>query len=387
MKKVNVGIVGSGFIAAIHIDSYKKVFGIDVCLKAVASTNEKVKSFAEKYSIEKVYPRFEQLLEDPEIDVIDICTPAHLHEEMIIRAMEAGKNVICEKPMTGFYGTGDVNIGSSVSKEIMYRDVIKRMDKLKEVIEQSGKLFMYAENWVYAPSITKFAEIIKARRSKILLLKGEESHSGSHAAHAALWEFTGGGALIRQGCHPLSAILYLKQVEASARNEEIHIESIVAEVGDITNHLNEQDRGVLAARPVDVEDWANVSITFSDGTKAAVMAGDMIVGGIRNIVEVFTPESAHICNMNPNNSALSFFANETNLENIYISEKVETKQGWQFVSPMEEHVRGYVDEFQDFMECVAHERTPKSDFALAYNTTKAIYAAYWSAAEGKRIYL
>ena len=124
MKKVNVGIVGSGFIAAIHIDSYKKVFGIDVCLKAVASTNKKVQSFADKYEIEKVYTRFDQLLEDPEIDVVDICTPAHLHEDMIIRALEAGKHVICEKPMTGFYGTGDANIGHTVSKEEMYHDVI-----------------------------------------------------------------------------------------------------------------------------------------------------------------------------------------------------------------------------------------------------------------------
>ncbi|WP_066068098.1 Gfo/Idh/MocA family protein [Neobacillus soli] len=387
MKKVNVGIVGSGFIAAIHIDSYKKVFGIDVCLKAVASTNKMVQSFADKYGIEKIYTRFDQLLEDTEIDVVDICTPAHFHEDMIIRALEAGKHVICEKPMTGFYGTGDANIGHTVSKKEMYHDVMKRMDKLREVAEQSGKLFMYAENWVYAPSITKCAEIIKARKSKVLLLKGEESHSGSHAAHAALWAHTGGGALIRQGCHPLSAVLYLKQVEAQARNEEIHIESIVAEVGNITNHLSEQDRGVIAARPVDVEDWANVSITFSDGTKAAVMAGDMIVGGVRNLVEVFTPDSAHICNMTPNNHALSYFANERNLEDIFISEKVETKQGWQFVSPMEEYVRGYVDEFQDFMECIAFGRNPKSDFNLAYDSTKAIYAAYWSAAEGKRIYL
>ena len=331
---------------------------------------------------------FEQLLEDPDIDVVDICTPAHFHEEMIIRAMQAGKHVICEKPMTGYYGTaGADNIGHTVSKEAMYHDVIERMDKLKKVVKQSGKLFMYAENWVYAPSITKCTEIIKARKNKLLLLKGEESHSGSHASHAALWSHTGGGALIRQGCHPLSAILYLKQVEAQARKEQIHIDSVVAEVGNITNQLSEKDRGVLAARPIDVEDWANVSLTFSDGTKASIMAGDMIVGGVRNNVEVFTSESAHICNITPNNHTLSYFANETNLDDIFISEKVETKQGWQFVSTMDEYVRGYVDEFQDFMECVVYERQPKSDFNLAYETTKAIYAAYWSASEGKRIYL
>ena len=388
MKKVNVGIVGSGFISEIHCDSYKKVYGIDVCLKAIASTNKKVQSFADHYGIENVYTSFEQLLEDPTIDVIDICTPAHFHEDMIIQTMEAGKHVICEKPMTGYDGAeGKENIGHTVPKETMYHDVIERMDKLRGVVEQSGKLFMYAENWVYAPSVTKCTEIIQARKSKLLLLKGEESHSGSHAVHAALWSKTGGGALIRQGCHPLSAILYLKQVEAQARNEQIHLKSVVAEVGNITNQLSEEDRGVLAARPIDVEDWANVSLTFSDGTKASIMAGDMIVGGVRNIVEVFTSESAHLCNMTPNNHTLSYFANDRNLEDVFISEKVETKQGWQFVSTMEEYTRGYVDEFQDFMECIAYDRQPKSDFNLAYDSTKAIYAAYWSASEGKRVYL
>ena len=60
-------------------------------------------------------------------------------------------------------------------------------------------------------------------------MKAEESHSGSHAAHAAEWSMTGGGALIRQGCHPLSAVLYLKQVEARARGERISVRDVTCE--------------------------------------------------------------------------------------------------------------------------------------------------------------
>ena len=80
-------------------------------------------------------------------------------------------------------------------------------------IVASGRLFMYAEDWIYAPAVTKTAEILRASKDKILFMKAEESHSGSHAAHAAHWSMTGGGSLIRMGCHPLSAVLYLKQVE------------------------------------------------------------------------------------------------------------------------------------------------------------------------------
>jgi len=97
------------------------------------------------------------------------------------------------------------------------------MNATRDAIRASGRLFMYADDWVYAPTFAKTAEILKAARDKILFMKAEESHSGSDAAHAAQRAMTGGGALIRQGCHPLSAVLYLKQVEANARRETITV--------------------------------------------------------------------------------------------------------------------------------------------------------------------
>ena len=103
----------------------------------------------------------------------------------------------------------------------MYQRVLEEMEETRAAIEKTGKLFMYAEDWIYAPAVTKTVEILRATGDKILFMKGEESHSGSHAAHAAQWAMTGGGSLIRMGCHPLSAVLYLKQVEANARGETI----------------------------------------------------------------------------------------------------------------------------------------------------------------------
>ena len=105
----------------------------------------------------------------------------------------------------------------------MYERVLEEMEKTRAAIEKTGKLFMYAEDWIYAPAVTKTVEILKATKDKILFMKGEESHTGSHAAHAAQWAMTGGGSLIRMGCHPLSAVLYLKQVEAKARGETISV--------------------------------------------------------------------------------------------------------------------------------------------------------------------
>jgi len=75
------------------------------------------------------------------------------------------------------------------------------------------------------------------------------------------------------------------------------------------------------------------------------------------------------------------------LAGVYITEKVDRKTGWQFVCLEEEWTRGYLQEIQDFMECVAHGRAPRADLALAYETIKVNYAGYWSAEDGKRITL
>src|SRR5207244_298002 len=146
---------------------------------------------------------------------------------LVVEAMQAGKHVICEKPFAGYFGRdGDkLPIGKCVPKTLMYARVLEEMEQTRTAIEKTGKLFMYAEDWIYAPAVTKTVEILKATKDKILFMKGEESHSGSHAAHAAQWAMTGGGSLIRMGCHPLSAVLYLKQVEAKARGEAISVAS------------------------------------------------------------------------------------------------------------------------------------------------------------------
>lgn len=389
MEQVSVGVVGSGFAAALHCDSYQKVYGLDVRVAAVASIDDNVYAFAEKYHIPKVYKDFEELIQDSEIDVIDIITPPNMHVSMIQKAMEAGKHVICEKPLTGYFGEpGEDNdhIGES-DKRMMYENVIAKMDALKEVVEKSDRQFMYAENFVYAPSIQKTLQFVCAKQSKILYMKGEESHCGSHAHHAAYWKYNGGGSLIRQGCHPLSAIIYLKYQEAAHRGETVTLKSVTADMGVTQACLTEEEKQFIESRPVDVEDQANVILTFSDGTKANVVAGDMILGGVRNLVEVFTNDGSYQPNIAPNNTMMVYHVTQDKLNDVYVTEKVETKTGWQHVFVDEEIARGYVGELQDFMECVVTGRKPQSDFQLAYDSIRAIYAAYLSDAEGVRIEL
>src|SRR5262249_34310911 len=144
---------------------------------------------------------FRDLIDDGEVDVVDICTPPSLHAAMIVDAVRAGKHVICEKPFAGYFGRAEdkTPIGHKVPKSLMYERVMEEMERTCAAIKSSGQLFMYAEDWIYAPAVTKSVEILNSTKDKVLFMKAEESHSGSHAAHAAQWAMTGGGSLITHG--------------------------------------------------------------------------------------------------------------------------------------------------------------------------------------------
>jgi len=387
-EKVVIGMIGSGYAAYLHGNGYEKVNQVPLRLKTICDiSEEKAKEVQKRYGFEQIETDFEKILNDPEIDVIDICTPPALHSAMTEKAIKAGKHVICEKPLTGYFGKpGDTApIGKNVPKSKMYEEVLKDMENLKKVIEASDKKFMFAENYVYATPIQKAAEILTKKKSKILFLKGEESLKGSSSAVAGEWSGTGGGSLIRVGTHPLTGILYLKQVEAKARGEQITIKSVLADTAFTTGCLTEEEHRHIAARPNDVEDFSTVTVTFSDETKALVIGCDTVLGGTKNYVEVYCNDNALMCNITPTDIMNCYFLDEDNLEDVTISEMLPQKLGWNKAFVSDEVIRGYTGELQDFVECIAYDREPLSDFQLAYDTMKIIYAAYVSSEEGRRV--
>lgn len=387
-KQVCVGVVGGGYAAYLHGNGYEKVNGVRVRLKSVCDVDlKKAEEVKARYGFEQAISDYNVMLNDPEIDVIDIVTPPFLHAEMVEKALQAGKHVICEKPLSGYHGKpGDEKpIGVKVPKAKMYEAVMKDLNQLKVVVEKSDKKFFYAENYVYATPIVKAAELITKKKSKILFLKGEESLKGSSSPVAGDWEKTGGGIFIRCGSHPLAGILYLKQVEAKARNEEITIQSVLADTGVVTKCLTEHEHRHISARPQDVEDFSNVTVTFSDGTKAIIIAADVVMGGTKNYVEVYTNDSVLMCNITPTDLLSAYFLDEDGIEDVVISEMLPSKLGWNKAFVSDEIIRGYMGELQDFMETIAYDREPISNFQLAYDTARIMYAAYQSAEEGRRI--
>jgi predicted dehydrogenase len=387
---VTIGIAGAGYACHLHCNGYKRIGRGAVRLKAICDVDvPKAEKVAAAFGIDNVCRDFRTMLEDEEIDVIDICTPPFLHPQMVKEALAAGKHVICEKPLTGYFGKKDdpQPIGKRVPKRAMYEHVLEEIENLRQIVESSEKLFMYAENYVYAPAVQKAAEIMQNKKSKILFMKGEESLAGSSSPVAGYWNKTGGGPLIRTGCHPLSGVLWLKQVEARARGEKITVKKVCCDVGTATSALVESERGYIKANPIDVEDVATLTLTFSDGTKALIVAADTVLGGTKNYIEVYAHDTSLICRLTPPGNMDAYFLDEKGLEQVAIAEMLPTYVGWQHVFVSDEVLRGYAGELEDFVECVLFNRKPVSGFDLAYETIKTIYAAYWSAEEGRAVEL
>ena len=326
------------------------------------------------------------MLKDPQINLVDIITPPALHADRIVEAMKQGKDVICEKPLTGFFEDA-IQDGQPVPVARMREAAEANLQRIGAAMKETGKQLFYAENYVYAPSVQKCAEFLRHKKSKVMLVKGEESHSGSHATHAPYFRLNGGGALIRQGVHPLSAALYLKQVEAKARGEEIRPVSVTAVSAQLSKMLQGEEHRYIHANPFDTEDFANVMITFSDGSIAQILASDNTLGGTRNNMEVYTHEGVYQCNIAPSNAMMVYHENDENLQDIYFTEKLGHLAGWQPIFLEENLMRGYQSELRNFLWCAKNGQEPESGYPLALDTIRLVYAAYQSAQEGRAIAL
>ena len=381
-RPIRVGLIGAGFVARIHADSYRRLGPAAVGLHAVcASRPERSTAFADEFGVAHAVTDFDAILNDADIDLVDLCVPNHLHAPFAVRAAEAGKHVAVEKPLTGaFEHVGDFRA--------LLHEALANASAIVQAVERAGVQLCYAENWVYAPPIQKARRLFAQAGAPILRIEGEESHSGSHAGYSRRWATAGGGSLLGKGCHPLGAALYLKRAEGERRHgRPIRPRSVVAEVARLT-----ATPGFQASEPkflqtgwVDVEDWGSMLVTFDDGSVAQITAADTVLGGIRNYLICFGANAVVQANINPNTAVVAYAPAADVFGDEYITEKIETKAGWSFPSADEDFITGYPQEMADFVAAVADNRPPLSGAALAFDVVATIYGAYLSAAEGRRV--
>lgn len=386
MKKIRVGLIGAGFSAQLHAHGLRNAHGVEVELTAVASARyERAQAFARRNGIPDAYGNYAELIADPEIDLVSVCVSNSAHAEIVTAALRAGKHVVCEKPLTGAFGPRTIVDPVERARDEWQR-VRTSIAELRDAVASSGRQFMYAENWVYAPAMTKIERLLEHSAGTALDIRAEESHSGSHAERSRHRETAGGGALLMLGSHAIGAALHLKAAE-SARNggRPATVQAVLADTATFDDVSESAAAGYLVDDWEDVERWANLVLRFSDGTRAVVNASFAMLGGTRNRLEVYTPNAAFRAEMTPNNSLMAFTPDGAAFGDEYLHEKVEARTGWIHAAPDEDWERGYPQEMQDFVEAAADDRPARAGFELAAAVADTTYAAYVSAASGCRI--
>jgi predicted dehydrogenase len=382
MAVLRIGIVGSRFAAHLHLLAYRRVHGVDLRLVGVTSaTAERREAFARE-SGAQAYASLAAML--PHVDVVDVCSPPAIHEAAALEAIAAGKHVLVEKPFTGAFGPpGEGFAGNRAAKAPLLQAALASADRMVAAARRAGVVLAYAENWVYAPAIQKEREIVEKTQAQILWMVGGESHSGSHSPVYGIWRHAGGGSLVGKGCHPLSACLYLKQVEGRARDgRPLRPARVSCRVHEITRLPGFRDRGFLRTDYDDVEDYSALHVTFEDGTVADVFATELVLGGVHNWLDVFANNHRTSCRLNPVNLLDTYNPEAAQFREVYVVEKTGTKEGWSHPAADEEWQQGFYAEMQDFVECCGSGRRPQSGALLAHDTVAALYAGYVSAERG-----
>jgi len=203
-KTLNVGMIGYGFMAKTHSNAFANVghfFDVPytLVLKTVCARNaEKASAFAAKWGYEKVETDWRKVVADPDIDLIDICLPNNLHAEVAIAAAEAGKAIICEKPLARTAAEAEPMV-DAVEKagvpnfvSFNYRR-IPAVALAKQIIDSGklGKIFHYRANFLQDWTIN--ADVPQGGKDT-WRLSVEEAGSGvtgdllAHCIDLAIWQ-------------------------------------------------------------------------------------------------------------------------------------------------------------------------------------------------------
>ncbi|MDC7233012.1 MAG: Gfo/Idh/MocA family oxidoreductase [Spirochaetales bacterium] len=218
MEKLTIALAGYGSIGRIHQLAWSDIKYIypgktpELYLKGLCrSTPESAAETAVQAGLDRGYRDFDDILADPEVDIVDLVTPNSLHKEQILKALNAGKHVLCEKPLA---------MNAAEAAEI--EEAARNSDR------KAGMIF----NYRFIPAMLKARELVEEGKiGEIYSFRGEYLHTGyQNPERPYSWrmdfEQSGGGALADLGSHVIDLVRYLLGDFKSVR---AHLETYIEE--------------------------------------------------------------------------------------------------------------------------------------------------------------
>jgi myo-inositol 2-dehydrogenase / D-chiro-inositol 1-dehydrogenase len=342
MSKVKVGIIGSQFEADIHAASFA-IMPEEAEVVAVASpTQGHADELAKRYGIPRVFRDYREMLREPDVQMITITAPNRLHARMTVDAANAGKHVVCEKPLCMTLEEADLMIDSCKRK---------------------GVLLQYAEELFFTPKYVKAKEMADSGAfGKVYLVKQSEKHFGPHGDWFWDVEQSGGGVFFDMGCHGVAFCYWFLGRPA--------IKTVYAQMGTYVH----RDKTVG-------EDDCICVIEFANGAVGMVEDSWARRGGMDDRVEIFGEGGCTYANLHMGNALPTF----SEYGYGYAVEKAPTTKGWTYPVFEELWNYGFPQEMRHFARCIRGKEEPQSTGEDGRVVLEALYAGYASAGRGAKV--
>jgi len=345
MSKTKVALLGAGFIADIHIESYHRFVPDAEVVALFTRKADRAEAFAKKHHIARSFSDLDRAIAESGCDVVDVCLPNFLHHRAVLAAARAGKHVIIEKPLA-------LNL--------------EEADEMIAACRGANRQLMYAEELCFAPKYERVRKLVnEGAVGKIFQMRQCEKHSGPHSDWFYDVNQSGGGVLMDMGCHGLAWFRWMlggnpKVVSVYATmNTFLHKGRTRGEDNSVT--IVEFEGGVLG---VCENSWARH-------------------GGMDDRVEVYGTGGSIYADLFQGNAALTYSEKGYG----YAMEKAGTTQGWTFTIFEEAFNQGYPQELKHFIECVRENKKPLVTGEDGRAVLEMMYAAYKSAGSGAKVKL
>jgi len=328
---LGTGLIGDFYTATLHAQRSR-----DRVEVVYSRSEERGQVFADRWDIPHHTADIDEAINHVDTDVVVVALPNHLHEEVIGKIADAGKAVLCTKPLAR---------NGEEAKRILDR------------VESAGVFAGYLEDLCYTPKSLKAVESVRSGAiGDVTWVRSRETHPGPHSAWFWDKDKAGGGAIVDLGCHC--------------------IEIIRSFVGKGNRPVEVMCWTDTLVHPIKAEDNAVALIRFESGALGQFEVSWTFRGGMDLRDEVAGTEGTIWLN---HFLRTGFEMYSSGGEGGYVAEKSESSEGWLFPVGDEVAELGYTDMFTDMFEAMEEGRDPKETFYDGYVVNAVMDSAYRSA--------
>jgi len=334
MRKI--AMLGSGFIGDFYVKSLHGQRRPDRVIIAYSRNEQNVSKFAQRYGIPNWTTDMAEAINHPEVEIVCIALPNHLHLEAVLQAAKAGKGVICTKPL---------GRNAQEAKQML------------DAVEKAGVFHAYLEDLVYTPKTMKAVQSVQqGALGKILWTRSREAHPGPHSDWFWNLSQSGGGALLDLACHCIE----IGRSYVGKNNRPVEVMCWAA----------------TQVKPIEAEDHAIGLVKYESGAIGQFEVSWCFRGGLDLRDEVAGTEGTIWLNHFLRTGFEMFTSGQ---RGGYVSEKSESESGWMFPVGDEDHELGYNNMFTEVLDCYENKTEPTETFYDGYVVNAVMDACLLSA--------